>query len=221
MKIITTLALLAGIYTSANAQVPVENDSTVVDKKNKIELKSDFVSIENALTSAGNMRTRLLANGMISYHSAKLGYDFLDDTENLSPSNFYYGRNELNLSKEDSNNGLCAVVKADQDGIFDVKYGIKNTSIPEKLGTDYGWIEALLNKDAANVTFFVGKDLAKGLSIEMYNDTEIPFGNKVSNYTELQLNKKIIKHLDAYARAEIANGNMKEGVYMIGISIKP
>jgi hypothetical protein len=219
-KIVTGASIVLASYMpmKAIAQSDVVEDQIIntteqVDKN--LEGKIGFATLETSLTDDLQPRIRGIVNSNASYKKIELGYRSLHETQ----GNWYFSRNVPTLGKKYANTKLCAVIKADQNGIFDKKYGIRNTSIPSKIG-DYGWTTLTANKEGTELAFFVGKDLGKGYSGEIFNATNVGFDKNISNYNEIQINKQITKHINAFGRFELSiSDKTPNTVYLIGVSL--
>jgi hypothetical protein len=219
-KFVTVASIVLASYMplKAIAQNNVVEDQTTneteqVDKN--LEGKIGFATLETSLTDNLQPRIRGIVNANASYKNIELGYWSLHETN----GNWYFSRNVPNIGKKDSDTKICAVIKADQNGIFDTKYGIRNTSIPSKIG-DYGWTTLTANKDATELAFFVGKDLGRSYSGEIFNATNVGFDKNISNYNEIQINKQITKHINAFGRFELSiSDKTPNTAYLIGISL--
>ena len=210
-KIIVGAALFASLYSPTFAQ------------SNKPTVNLGYNAIENALTYnravEPTLRTRALLGADVSLNPVKIGYSGLHEINSFDLDT-YYSRNNFNLGKTSSKNSLCAVVKIAGSEIADVKYGFRNTDLLNSLGADYGWIDATIDKEAGNITFFAGKTINEKSSIELYNSLEMEFKGKFSNYSELQFNHELSKNISTFLRAEFSNGNLKEGTYLVGLTLK-
>ncbi|HLC64995.1 MAG TPA: hypothetical protein VJI46_02605 [Candidatus Nanoarchaeia archaeon] len=184
------------------------------DKKDKVELNLGYNALEVAVTDKADVRTRALTNVDATIGDRlTVGYHGLNEMDNADPS-LYYGRHVITAAPKDSQTSAAAVVKTDSAGVFDKKVGIRNTSLPEMLGS-YGFIEVTANGDATNLTAFYGREVGP-IIIEGYQDVDVPFKGKVSSYSELILTKSLDGKLSVFGRAEIPNNNPKETKGMIG-----
>lgn len=203
-KVITYATVIATLYSGAIAQ-----------EKNKT-INFGYNALETALTKDKDVRNRFLSNLDAKLGDLKVGYWGLNEVNNTD-KNTYFGRNVFMIGNKNLNTQGVAVIKADKEGIFDTKLGIRNSSLVEKL-RGYGFVDITTNRDAANITGFYGKELPKGISLELYQDIEIPFKDKLFPYIELQINKYLGKNLSAFGRAEIADFDVGKSTYMVGIT---
>ena len=217
-KIVTGASIIITSYLpmkaiAQNEVIEKENETEQVDKS--LEGKINFAALENSLTDNSEPRLRGIVNSNASYGNIEVGYWSLHETN----GEWYFSRNVPNIGKKDANTKLCAVIKADNNGIFDTKYGIRNTSLPSKIG-DYGWTTLSTNLNEVELAFFVGKDIGKGFSSEIFNATNIGYEGNLSNYFEIQINKQITKNIKSFGRVELGiSDKTPNTAYLLGISI--
>lgn len=220
-KIILGGSIIASLYSPMKAIAQnnsmQDDDTTKIEKvERNLEGKINFASLEAGLTHKVDPRIRGIVNSSITYKNVELGYWGLHETDG---KNWYFSRSVPTIGKKDAKTKSCAVLKTDQKGIFDIKYGIRNTSLPSRIA-DYGWTTLSGNKEGAELAFFLGKDLGNGFSTELFNTTNIKYDGNVNNYSELQINKKITKHINCYGRFELGIGNgIPNKSYLLGLSI--
>ncbi len=222
-KIINTgLALMM----VGNLAVAKPNKQVVEDKKQQEEtievekaplVEPGFNALEAAVTSEIAARTRLQTNLKFNLvDPINIGVSGMNETTNLSKDN-YFGINTIFAGKRGGKIGPAAIITADSQGLFDVKYGGRYQS--EMPGGEL-WITAGIKPDgkAGNITTYLGKDLGKGFFGEVYQNTELTKGDKPFHYTEIQLNKEVAKKFNVFVRAELEKFNLKEGRYLVGIA---
>lgn len=214
MKLIEKI--IVGATALASMYMPIKGVSQEVkDYLPQIEVGVGFASLEGALTDGESERLRLVENLTFSVGPAELGYSSLHETD----GNWYFSRNVPSLGIKGKGTSLCAVVKADKRGVFDTKLGVRNTSLPGKIA-DYGWMTLSGNKKAGELVFFLGEDLGKGFSGEVFNATNVGYKEDFSNYTEIQINKQITKHINGFGRVELGiSDKAPSTVYLLGISM--
>ncbi len=205
-----------------------ETDSTKTKTVHVVKFQPGYNGLENAVSFTNpntyTWRTRALINGNVKMGPVDLGYNGLHqiDFSKFNSDDFatYFSRNSINVGIDGAPLRACAVIKLDNKGIADVKYGLRNTNLLNLPGFDYNWFEATFNQNSEEFTEFVGKNIGKKASLELYNQTTFPYSGGFDNYTEVQLNAYITKHLTAFARAEFDKGNLKAGTYLAGITAK-
>jgi|SRR3989344_1546110 len=166
-----------------------------------------------------SVRNRLLSNVSLGLGDLEASYHGLNEVNDWN-SDSYFGRNRVMLGRKDFPLKLLIDTKADENSIFDTKYGVRYTGLMEKLG-GYGQIDIGANDEAINLNIFYGLPLGKGFSIELLQDTTIQFNGNARpfNYTELQLNNSITERLSLFVRAEIPNFDEDLATYLLGVSI--
>jgi len=220
-KMIYTGLIITNLYSPMKAiaqnNYMQDNDNTKIEKVEKsLEGKINFASLEASLTHKVNPRIRGIMNSSINYKNIELGYWGLHETDG---KNWYFSRSVPTIGTKDAKTKICAVLKTDQKGIFDIKYGIRNTSLPSRIA-DYGWTTLSGNKKGVELAFFLGKNLGNGFSGEIFNATNINYNKKVNNYSELQINEQITKHIKGFGRIELGINNQTTNTnYLLGISI--
>ncbi|MBI4440211.1 hypothetical protein HY638_04535 [Candidatus Woesearchaeota archaeon] len=211
-RIIVGAALAANLiaepaHAQENYQQPHDNG--------RVELNLGYNALEVAVTDKADVRTRALTNVDATIADRlTVGYHGLNEIDNVDP-NSYYGRHVITVSPKGPLISAAAVMKTDAKGVFDKKVGIRNTSLPELLG-GYGFIDVTANGEGANATAFYGRDVGP-ITIEGYQDVDIPYGGKVSSYSELILTKSVDGKLSIFGRAEIPNNQPGKTKGMIGL----
>ena len=215
MKIKTMLydGLMSVLGYTANAQ-------------NKfIDASLGYNALETAVTNsegtdnqAFGVRNRALIAGDANIGPVSVGYSGLHDI-NDADINTYLSRNVARAGIKGIKTSAAVIVKATNKDILDTKVGIRDQYLTGLLGL-YGWVDITANSKAANITTFLGKEVAKGTSVEVFNSLETPYKDARSNYTEFQVNHDIASHLAAFLRAEVSNLKFQKGTYMAGISVK-
>lgn len=188
-NIIAGAILLAG---GACTSIPAEKQNLV---------NFGYNAIENAAASSKNTRTRLLNNASISAGVIEAGYHGLNEVDNLDETT-YFGRHSLEVGLKSFPIRPNAVLKTDNTGLFNTKFGLRDTSLIGVLG-GYGFVEVGANHDAANFTTFYGRNLGTGWSASAVLSADGNFNDKPKWYAELQLNKEIWPHVSAFGRVEI------------------
>lgn len=190
-------------------------DDPTKKEKSGIEITAGYNALENAVTSEGNVRTRLLTNigiGKFKYHA-------LNEMENLDPDT-YFGIHRPAYGFIEGIE-LEAKIKTNSKGIVDAKFGIRDTHIP-KLLKGYGFVEIIANNNELDFTIFYGKSLGKGFSVEALQSVIIPFeGSKdVGFYNELQLNYKLSDKFSIFGRGELSDFEFDQGTVLLGVTLK-
>lgn len=211
-KIAVGTALVLALYGPMKAQeLPIA------------PVEKGYNAIEAAYTDNYHSRQRLLTNIDINKWGISTGYHGLNQIDGLEGRD-HCARHVTSLGKSGAKTKLAAVVQVLPDtagAIIDKKLGIRNTGLIEDLG-GYGSAELASNTNAANLTFFYGRDLGERFSGELYSSTEFPFKGKlkdeISNHTELQVNKKIFENISLFVRSEMDNFDIKKSINMAGIS---
>lgn len=196
-----TTALCAGAVKAK------ANDVDVVKGYNAIEVAADV--------QTGDSRVRTLNNVDVVIDGTVIGYSGLTEIYNNDATSVF-SYNKIKLADKDAENQLVIALKADKDGIFDEKVGVRLKGACKSIGMDYGQLDVLVNKDAAQADLFCGKGIGKGASLELYHSIQNKFGKKASNYSELQLNKDIAKDTALFARMEASN--FVKPTYLVGIA---
>ena len=199
-------SLLAGSVNVA-AQAPAQTKP--------VEL--GYNAVEALGTTQGDARIRDLTNVDFSLGEIKPGFHGLNELtfkQGERTLDTYFGRNVLTLGIGDSKIVPAAVLKIDKTGVFDAKYGIRNTTLPEALG-GYGFLDIVFNKDGANATAFYGIEAGR-FSIEALGSLEMPYKGRRAFYTEIQPYLKLGKGLSLTARAEVDGKDFRKGRYLFG-----
>jgi len=165
-----------------------------------------------------SVRNRLLSNVALDIGDFSLGYQGLNEMNNWY-SDTYFGRNRFMFGKTDLPLKFLVDTKANSEGIFDTKFGVRYTDLVKKLG-GYGYTDVSANQDALNLTMFYGRPLGKGFSAEISQDCTLTNEEKPAHFTELQLNKSITENLSLFGRAEIQNFDEDSATYLVGASIQ-
>ena len=189
-------------------------------EQNRIDL--GYNALETAVQASegqdSQLRNRLLTNVEYNLGDAVIGYHGLNEVNNAD-SNTYFGRNVVTAGKKDVPTRFAAVTKANSNGIFDTKVGIRDTRIQDVLG-GYGFTDITANGDAVGIDVLFGKPLPHGFSFEVYQSTTLPFEGEKNHYTELQLNKNLNDRFSIFGRSEIPNFNKNNANYLVGGTIK-
>ena len=200
-------SLLAG-YVNAAAQQSRQNKPTV---------ELGYNAVEALGTTQGDARIRDLTNVDFSLGEIKPGFHGLNELtfkQGERTLDTYFGRNVLTLGIGDSKIVPAAVLKIDKTGVFDAKYGIRNTTLPEALG-GYGFLDIVFNKDGANATAFYGKEAGR-FSIEALGSLEMPYKGRRAFYSEIQPYLKLGRGYSLTARAEVDGKDFRKGRYIFG-----
>ena len=200
-------SLLAG-YVNAAAQQSRQNKPTV---------ELGYNAVEALGTTQGDARIRDLTNVDFSLGEIKPGFHGLNELtfkQGERTLDTYFGRNVLTLGIGDSKIVPAAVLKIDKTGVFDAKYGIRNTTLPEAL-SGYGFLDIVFNKDGANATAFYGKEAGR-FSIEALGSLEMPYKGRRAFYSEIQPYLKLGRGYSLTARAEVDGKDFRKGRYLFG-----
>ncbi len=219
-KIITATALMTTMYCSPLTAQIIKSDS-IESNRSKIELKLD-AKVDAALKSTNqslDSRTEVYVSSSAKIDELTFKYDGLHLMENFN-SQTYFGSNTLTMTKNGAGTGICSVITTTKKGIVDVQYGLLNKTISKKVGADFGYVRMTANKDKANVTFLIGKNLGHGYSGYAWCNTTKPYDAKIKNITWLELNKKFTDHVSSYVRAEVTNAKLGEGAILLGVYLK-
>ena len=199
-------SLLAGSVNVA-AQAPAQTKP--------VEL--GYNALEVLGTTQGDARVRGLTNVDFSLGEIKPGFHGLNELtfkQGERTLDTYFGRNVLTLGIGDSKIVPAAVLKIDKTGVFDAKYGIRNTTLPEALG-GYGFLDIVFNKDGANATAFYGKEAGR-FTIEALESLETPYKGRRAFYSEIQPYLKLGRGYSLTARAEVDGKDFRKGRYLFG-----
>jgi len=193
---------------------------TVQEQKGEMpsmKLNLGYNGLENGVNRKGDVRTRAINNFGVSTRGVHVDYNGLNEINDLD-KDAYFGRHVVSAGIDKIPVNAGVVVKTVKGGVIDTKVGFRNTTLPEKV-VDYGSIDVTVDQGSANATVFAGKVIGNG-SVELYNETEIPFSGKPFNFTEIQGNLDITKHLAGFARVEIRHFDMSDTNYIVGITLK-
>lgn len=184
----------------------------------KPEIMAGANNLEAAVEASEDTRVRAINNIDVKIDEFAIGYHGLNECSNMDGAT-YFGKNPVSVGPIGSPVRAEVCAKTASDGVIDTKYGVRDTSIVRNLG-GYGCIEALANKDAANISIFYGRALPKGCTLEVLQSVDIPFdGGKAVPYTEIQLNKSLGKHAAAFVRAEVPDFDTAKGKYLVGVAL--
>ncbi|HLC96430.1 MAG TPA: hypothetical protein VJH97_03855 [Candidatus Nanoarchaeia archaeon] len=184
-------------------------------QKNVVNLDAGYNALEALITQNKDIRTRAWVDVGLSVYDVRLGYHGMHEADNLD-DNTYFGKHMVTLGKKGAGTSFVGIVKATKDGSIDEKVGLRNTSLVKSM-SGYGRIDATANDDAASVLVFYGRPVGKGLTVELTHEATQPYHDRMSHYTELQLNKDITKWLSAVGRIEIYD--FKDTKVMAGFAI--
>ena len=183
----------------------------------KIEATVDN-ALETALVDGSGFRTRLYTDFTIGTGKYQFAYHGMNETTDFQKAN-YCGRQVFAFGRKDAATMPIFVMKTDAHGAYDMTAGIRNTGLISKLGC-YGWADVTASKAAGDLTFFVGKELPKGVSVELTQCSRFPFKGQPEYYTELQVNKKLSEHSSAFVRGEFSGFSAKDAKYMAGFAFR-
>ena len=181
---------------------------------NSAELSFGYNVVENAVLDSGDLRTRMINNIDLIEGDFRFGYHGLNEVNNFDAKT-YFGRNRLMIGKKDADTSALIDMRSDVNGVFDTKFGMRNTGLIKKSG-GYGFVDVSVNSKAGNVNLFYGRSLGHGLSLEYLQSSDFAFKGKPSYYRELQMNKDVGKGRAVFARAEMAEHC--ETKYMFGVA---
>jgi hypothetical protein len=190
-KIITGFLLAASLYGCATP-------------------KSGYNALEIASTSEERIRIRSLVNVDLKFGNSNVGMHTLNEVDNADQET-YYGRNVITVGR--SVQGI-SVLKTDDSGITDNKYGIRFSDLSPLGG--YGFVDLSADKNSANMSVFYGRSCGK-FSGEMYESVEFSFNGEAKPYTEVQLYREIGNGFSIFGRAENSGFNRKETRYLFGL----
>jgi hypothetical protein len=182
---------------------------------------SENVTLEAGLASNATQRVR--ATSEFGYSTPKMTYQLLGANEiNPKDTSSFFGSNRLAIGAKNAENSALIATTASSKGIESLTVGVRNNSIAQKLGANYGFIEASANTSRANVTTLYGVSLGAKTTVDLFNSYTHKFnasGSKDSLATELQIGRSINKNFGVYARAEMSNLNIRRVNYVIGASV--
>lgn len=204
-------ALLAALAGQASGQTP----SASITKADEKALSLGYNAVEAAISDK-DVRTRLFTDVAVG-KGVQLGYSGLNEANKLDPQT-YFGKHVITVGGKEWKTRPEVVVKTDAHGVISAQAGVKNTSIPKFLG-GYGWAEANAGNDAGTVAMFYGKTLGR-LGIELMHSATFPYDEKPKHYTELQPYVSVGKGYFGFARAEVDDGKLGDGAYMLGLGKK-
>lgn len=219
-KIITGAAIIASSYMSmkAIAQEKIENNQESLEttlEKNDIEFGLLNFNLQAGVNNELDSKLRTIVGVKGNYNDLEIVYSGLHDLKGMDN---YFSRNVISVGKSTSSTKPCIIIKATDKGIFETQYGLRNTSIHEKIGADYGWITLSGNKDVKELAFLLGKDLGRGITAEMMNSYH--HKDNLNIYAEIQFDKKITKHISGFGRVELGISKKDpQTVYVIGLKL--
>lgn len=173
------------------------------------------ISIEKDQSEHRPVRNRLMTNVSLSLKGIETSYSGLNELNDWN-SETYFGSNKFMIGKKGFSVKLLAKTKATKSGLIDTKLGFRDQNIMKTL-RGYGYAELGANKQAVEVVIFYGKGLGKGTSIELFQDTTLPFRGRTSHHTEVQTNKSLTDRLSLFGRMEASDFNVKEATYLAGM----
>jgi hypothetical protein len=198
--------LAAGVALLTCLTLPVRGNSA--------ELSFGYNVVENAVLDSGDLRTRMINNIDLIEGDFCFGYHGLNEFNNFDTKT-YFGRNRLTIGKKGADTSALIDMRGDVNGVFDTKFGMRNTGLIKKAG-GYGFVDVSVNGKAGNVNLFYGRSLGHGLSLEYIQSSDFAFNGKPSYYRELQMNKDVGKGRAVFARAEMTEHC--ETKYMFGVA---
>lgn len=181
--------------------VPDKDSTQLIKPEIKlIKLETGFNGID-PMTGIKDLdvKLRLFENAALDIGPVELGYWSMHEYQD---NGNYFSRNVPMIGFKDGKTHACAVLKVDQSGLLSTMGGVRDEYVIKKIGADYGWATVGANFDGTELAFFAGKEIGKKTSIEMFEALNIGFDGKISNYTELQFNVEVAKHIGIVVRAD-------------------
>lgn len=179
------------------------------------EIEPIFNSLEVAITTDNGIRVRATDKIAFSTDKYQFTYHGLNETNSF---NDYCGRNRLIAGKKGTDNQFIVDVTANQDRVKGIKAGIRNTSIPKKIGC-YGFIDAEFgiandgaHKPSASLVVGLGKDLAEKWAAEATFLANIE--KKPRWYVEARVYRRIGSHIGVFGGIDAVVG--QKPTYMAG-----
>ncbi len=211
---VKTLATTALMTIATYGGLLAQDSTNVVsqDNKNKIEFSSDFNQLE---VDGLQGKVRSINKASIGNDKFGLAYHGLNEITSANPDT-YFGLNRLILNTNEYANPMLAT-KWSLDGIFDSKVGLRNESLPELAGADYGFLDALTDGSAVELMLFAGKGITDNLSLEALQTIQVENEIKPGYFSELQLNYKLGEKVSAFGRVESVN--FKDPLYVAGLLV--
>jgi len=182
------------------------------EETSKLTLVLPYNAVELAGASDSSLRPRLYLNARLTFGDTFVGFHGLDQANLASErkNSWYAGRNTLYFGNSDA--ALSIVTQADEKGVQDIKFGLRNYSIPQMMGFK-GYIEAVANMDSVRLTAGLVKDLSDNVQIEIVPD----YDSKSGLYAELQLDYALGKNWQVFARGECMDLKASKGTLLLGI----
>jgi hypothetical protein len=209
------IAAGAGLYT---APLHAEGNKTISFGSNQLQ--------NSAMVEEKKGRDRLINNIEISLGDVVVAYHGLNEVTWSDEPN-YFGRNWFMIGGKD--NKFVVDVRATSQGILYTMTGLRNSSLPKKLGATYGFAEIAqsMHMNACqeailNVTALYGKPLGKGISAELFQSSDISFHDKDRHYTEGALMYDITPTCQVFVRVEMLKFDkvqFEKPTYVVGFTL--
>lgn len=180
----------------------------------------DYATVRTAVTNEKDLRTELYPGISANLGELKLSYNGNQRATGSTDSHF--SRNIVTLCPKDWKIEPCYMGTDSFDGETSTRYngiGIKDASLVKALGGN-GWLTLTANHETSELAAFYEKAFGIG-SASIFQSFKIPLdGDRISKYTELQLNKTLSDNTCIFIRAELPGSKFDSNTtYMIGFGV--
>jgi len=183
--------VLAGIaYITGCSTANYQNKPVVKFGPNAIE---SHVSYDKDANFKGT-NVRAWNSASIQYGSVNAGYRGMNKVSNVGDTNDYGGRNVGTIGADGIDPKATIVVKTNNDGVKDVKYGVSSTALPKLAGLK-GFVDLTFNDKAANLTTRLFTPITEGFQGILTTGVEMPYDGKASIGTEIEGKYWVTKNL--------------------------
>ena len=174
-----------------------------------VKLANAEVAVKNSFDDEVNMNYRFIVMGTATHDSLQVTYTGRHNTVDFN-DNTYLGRNSIAIGGKNWPVQPSVVAMTNNEGVKDVKVGLRSTAVPKTLGAKMGFFEVGANDKAVTSTYLASYPLGEHMDLNVVNITHLPYASKPVNITELQLCRDFGEKTQAFVRASAKIGHDEE-----------